>query len=184
MTTRTRSHAAVWQIDNAHTQAQFAVRHMMVSSVKGRFAELSGEIHLDEDDPARSSVQVTIDAASIDTRSEQRDAHLRSADFFAVEAYPELTFRSTRVEATGEDAFRVEGDLTIRDVTRPVVLEVERLGRSRTPWGTEVVGFEARTRIERDAFGVRWNQALETGGVLVGNEVRITLDVQAVLKED
>ncbi|MBI4410274.1 MAG: polyisoprenoid-binding protein [Gemmatimonadetes bacterium] len=169
-----------WQIDPAHTEAGFAVRHLMVSTVKGRFAGVTGRIVLDEANPAQSSVEVTIAAASIDTREEKRDAHLRSADFFDAEKYPALTFRSRRVEPAGEGRFRVVGDLTIKGVTREVVLRVEDGGRAQDPWGGERIGYSAETKIDRRDFGLTWNQALETGGVVVGNEVRILLEVEAV----
>jgi polyisoprenoid-binding protein YceI len=170
-----------WAIDAAHSEAGFAVKHLMISTVKGRFGAISGTIVLDEANPAASTVQAEIDATSIDTRSEQRDAHLRSPDFFAVEAYPTLTFRSTKVDAQSKGEFRVTGDLTIRDVTKQVVLEVEETGRATDPWGGERIGFTATTKLNRDEFGLTWNAALETGGVMVGNEVKITLEIQAVL---
>ncbi|HEY0674403.1 MAG TPA: YceI family protein [Longimicrobiales bacterium] len=172
-----------WQIDAAHTDVGFAVKHMMISTVKGRFADLSGTIALDEADLAGSSVEVTINAASVDTRQEQRDAHLRSADFFDVETYPTLTFRSRRVESIGNGQFRVVGDLTIRGVTREVVLEAADEGRGRDPWGNERAGFSAKTVIDRRDFGLTWNAALETGGILVGNDIRISLEVEALKAE-
>ncbi len=170
---------STWQIDPAHTDAEFAVKHMMISTVKGRFADLSGTITLDEADPSLSSVEVEIDVASIDTRQEQRDEHLRSADFFDVENHPKITFRSRRVEAAGNGRFRVVGDLAIRGVTREVVLEATDEGRGIDPWGNEKAGFTARTVIDRQDYGLTWNAALETGGILVGNEVKISLEVQA-----
>jgi polyisoprenoid-binding protein YceI len=172
-----------WQIDPAHTEVEFAVKHMMISTVKGRFADVSGTITLDETDLAGSSVEVEIDVASIDTRQADRDAHLRSADFFDVENHPKLTFRSRRVEAEGQGRFRVVGDLTIRGVTREVVLEATDEGRGTDPWGNAKAGFSARTSIDRQDYGLTWNAALETGGILVGNEVKITLEVQAAKAE-
>ena len=172
-----------WQIDAAHTDVGFAVKHMMISTVKGRFADLSGTVSIDDSDLAGSSVEVTINAASVDTRQEQRDAHLRSADFFDVETYPTLTFRSRGVESTGNGEFRVVGDLTIRDVTREVVLEVADEGRGQDPWGKARAGFSAQTVIDRRDFGLTWNTALETGGILVGNDIRISLEVEAVQAE-
>jgi polyisoprenoid-binding protein YceI len=172
-----------WQIDPAHTEVGFAVKHMMIATVKGRFADVSGTITLDDDDATRSSVAVAISAASIDTRQEQRDQHLRSADFFDVEHYPELTFKSRRVEALENGRLRITGDLTIRGTTREVVLEATEEGRGQDPWGKERVGFSATTTIDRRDFGLTWNNALETGGVLVGNDVRISLDVEAVKAE-
>jgi polyisoprenoid-binding protein YceI len=170
---------SIWQIDPAHTEVEFAVKHMMISTVKGRFAEVSGTIDLDEADLSGSSVEVEIDVASIDTRQGQRDEHLRSADFFDVENHPKLTFRSRRVEVEGVGHFRIVGDLTIRDQTREVVLEGTDEGRATDPWGNSKAGFTARTSIDRRDFGLTYNAALETGGVLVGNEIKITLEVQA-----
>jgi len=172
-----------WTIDPDHTVVEFAVKHMMISTVKGHFGGVSGAIELDEEDVTQSSVSVEIDAATVDTRAEQRDAHLRSADFFDVENHPKITFRSRRVERTGDDTFRVVGDLTIRGVTKEVVLETTDLGRGKDPWGGERVAFEATTSINREEFGLTWNAALEAGGVLVGPTVKITLAVQAVKAE-
>ncbi|HWK89637.1 MAG TPA: YceI family protein [Longimicrobium sp.] len=169
-----------WQIDPAHTEVGFEVKHLMISRVRGRFGAVSGTIQLDEANLAGSSVEVAIDTGSIDTRSEQRDAHLRSADFFDVERYPQITFRSRSVEQAGKDAYQVVGNLTIRDVTREVVLLVTDEGRGTDPWGGTRAGFSGTVVVDRREFGLTWNQALETGGVLVGNDIKITLDVQAV----
>lgn len=174
---------SVWQIDPAHTGVEFAVKHMMISTVRGRFGEVSGQIVLDESDLGNSSVEVEIDASSIDTRQKDRDDHLRSADFFDVENHPKLVFKSRRVESAGDGTFRVIGDLTIRGVTREVVLEGTDEGRGRDPWGNEKAGFSAQTKIDRRDFGLTWNSALETGGVLVGTEVKIFLEVQAAKVE-
>jgi polyisoprenoid-binding protein YceI len=171
---------STWQIDPAHTDVSFSVKHLMISTVRGRFGSVRGTIRLDESDFSRSSVEVEIDAASIDTRQEQRDAHLRSADFFEVETYPLITFRSRSIERVGEARFRVHGALTIHGVSRDVVLDATDEGRGVDPWGAEKAAFTAETRIDRREFGLGWNQALEAGGVLVANEIRITLDVQAV----
>jgi polyisoprenoid-binding protein YceI len=174
---------SVWQIDPAHTNVEFSTKHMMITTVRGRFSGVSGKIELDEANPGRSSVEVEIDVASIDTGVADRDAHLRSADFFEVEKYPKMTFRSKRIEgsyASEGDSFKVVGDLTIRDVTREVVLDAVFEGKGKDPWGGERIGFSASTRIDRRDFGLTWNQALETGGVLVSHEVRISLEVQAV----
>ena len=171
---------AEWQIDPAHTDVSFAVKHLMISTVRGRFGSVRGVLVLDEQDPARSSVTVEIDAASIDSRHEQRDAHLRSADFLDAETHPLITFRSRAVERTGTDRLRVTGDLTIRGTSREVVLDAVDEGRGGDPWGGRRAAFSATTSIDRRDFGLTWNQALETGGVLVGNEIRISLDVQAV----
>ena len=181
MSTQAAVAQQTWTIDPGHSEASFAVKHLMISTVKGNFRNVSGTIVLDESDPAAARVEAVIDAASIDTRQEQRDTHLRSADFFDVEKYPSLTFRSTKVESLGKGQFRVLGDLTIRDVTKPVVLEVEETGRGKDPWGGDRVGYSATTKFDRTDFGLTWNQALEAGGIMVGNEVKVTLDVQAVL---
>ena len=169
-----------WHIDAAHSGINFSVRHMVVSKVRGRFAVYTGKADLDDGDLTRSSVEATIDASSIDTGAPQRDAHLRSPDFFDVEKYPELRFRSTRIERLEGERYRVVGDLTIRDATREVSLDVEYGGRAKDPWGNERIGFSARTSLDRKDFGLQWNQVLETGGVLVGDRVEIELEVQAV----
>jgi polyisoprenoid-binding protein YceI len=170
----------VWNIDPAHTDIGFAVKHLMISTVRGRFAEVRGTIRLDGADLTRASVDAEIATASIDTRQEQRDTHLRSADFFEVEKYPVITFRSTRLERIKDDRYRIIGDLTIRDVTREVVLEGTDEGRGKDPWGGDRLAFSATTTLDRREFGLTWNQALETGGVLVSNEIKISIDVQAV----
>jgi polyisoprenoid-binding protein YceI len=172
-----------YRIDAAHSEVGFEVKHLMISTVRGRFAAVNGTIELNEAEPYRSSVDVEIDAASIDTRQEQRDSHLRSPDFFDVQVYPAITFRSTKVGSPSLGRYVVTGDLTVRDITREVVLEVRDEGRGTDPWGGERAGFSARTKIDRRDFGLTWNQALETGGVLVGNEIKIVLDVQAVRAE-
>src|SRR5918994_2025195 len=168
-TTRT-----TWAIDAAHSNAEFAIKHLMISTVRGRFADLTGTVELDADNPANSSVNVSINVASIDTRQEQRDEHLRSADFFDVANFPVLTFKSTKIVPDGGE-FRVEGDLTIRGITRPVTLRVTEEGRTRDPWGGERIGFSGSTKINRRDFGLTWNQVLEAGGFAVGDEVKITL---------
>ncbi len=169
-----------WNIDAAHSGINFSIRHMVVSKVRGRFAKYSGTVDLDDGDLTRSFVDVTIDAASIDTGTPQRDAHLRGPDFFDVEKFPELRFQSTRIESVARDRYRVVGDLTIRDVTREVSLDVEYGGRAKDPWGNERIGFIATATLDRKDFGLRWNQLLEAGGVLVGDRVDIDLEVQAV----
>jgi len=169
-----------WNLDTAHSSVNFSIRHMVVSKVRGRFAKFSGTVNLDDSDLTRSRVEATIDASSIDTGTPQRDAHLRSPDFFDVERFPELRFRSTRIEKVEDDRYRVVGSLTIRDVTREVTLDVEHGGRAKDPWGNERVGFVARAVLDRKNFGLEWNQVLEAGGVLVGDRVDIELDVQAV----
>lgn len=169
-----------WNIDNAHSEVNFTVRHMMISNVRGRFEKFSGVVEFDEQNPANSSVDVQIDASSIDTREPQRDAHLKSADFLDVEKYPLLTFKSTRVEALGTDHGRITGDLTIRGVTRPAVLDVAYSGQAKSPWGTTSAGFTATTKINRKDWGLVWNVALETGGLLVGEEIKIELELEIV----
>ena len=172
-----------WNIDPSHSGVSFSIRHMVISKVRGAFERWQGVVDFDEQDPAASKVSVTIDAASIDTREEKRDAHLRSADFFDVENHPALTFVSTAVEKLAGNEYRVTGDLTIKGVTRPVTLEAEYLGGGKDPWGNQRLGFLARTSINRKDFGLGWNQVLEAGGVLVGEKVEIELDVQAIKAE-
>ena len=171
---------AVWAIDPAHSEVGFAVKHLMVATVKGAFRTFSGKLVLNEQNLSASSIEAEIDVASIDTRQEQRDAHLRSADFFDAENFPTITFRSTKIEQLRHSHFRAVGELTIRGVTREVVLDVEETGRATDPWGAERIGYSAVTRIKREDFGLTWNQALEAGGVLVGSEVKITLEIQVV----
>lgn len=172
----------VWEIDPAHTLVEFSARHMMVATVKGRFTGVSGTIVADELDPARSSVEIEIDTASIDTRNEQRDGHLRSADFLDAEQYPKITFKSTRVERQAEDRLRVVGDLTVRGTASEVVLDTTINGQGLNPWGMTVAGFSAETTINRHDFGASWNVPLEAGGVLVGEKVKIVIEVEAVKK--
>ncbi len=182
-TSSTDTTAKAWTIDPAHSQVEFSVPHMMISNVKGSFEALEGTIHLNEDEFTASSVGVTIEAGSITTRNEDRDNHLRSGDFFDVESHPHLRFSSDRVEGTPE-SFRITGSLTVRGNTRTVTLEGEELGRGTDPWGNPRVGFRASTEISREEFGLTWNQALETGGVLVGDKVKISLEVQAIPASD
>lgn len=169
-----------WTIDPAHTLVEFGVKHMMVTTVKGRFTEVEGTITGSIEDPTSAQAEVSIKAASIDTRNEQRDAHLRSADFLDAEHYPEITFKSTRVEKKSKDHLTVYGDLTIRDTTKEVELDVAINGVGKTPFGTEIVGITAETIITRQDFGLTWNVALETGGVLVGNTAKISIELEAV----
>jgi polyisoprenoid-binding protein YceI len=170
----------VWTIDPAHTEVGFSVKHLMISTVRGRFGDVRGTITLDGPDLTRATVEAEIATATIDTRQEQRDAHLRSADFFEVETYPAITFKSRGVQRIKDDRYRIVGDLTIRGTTREVVLEGTDEGRGRDPWGGERLAFSASATIDRRDFGLTWNQALETGGVLVSNEIKISIDVQAV----
>jgi len=169
-----------WEFDLTHSSINFAVRHLMVSKVRGRFSKWTGSIELDEQNPAASRTEVQIDASSIDTKEEQRDAHLRAADFLDVGKHPHILFRSTKVEAAGDSRYRMTGDLTIRGVVRPVVLDVEYAGRVKDPWGGERAGFTATTSIDRKDFGLTWNQTLDAGGVVVGDKVEIDLEIEAV----
>jgi polyisoprenoid-binding protein YceI len=169
-----------WNIDTVHSGINFSIRHMVVSKVRGRFAKFSGNLSVDEGDLARSAVEATIDVSSIDTGTAQRDTHLRSADFFDVEHFPEIRFRSTRIEKLADDRYRVTGALTIRDVTGDIALDVEYGGRAKDPWGNERIGFIAKATLDRRDFGLQWNQVLEAGGVLVGDRVDIDLEVQGV----
>ena len=171
--------ATTWNTDPVHSVAEFKVKHMMISNVKGQFAILNGILSLDEGDVTRSRVEASLDAASVNTRDAQRDAHLKSVDFFDVEKFPTLSFKSTRVSRTGDGELAVAGDLTIRGVTRSVVFNVEGpTAPGKDPWGNTRVGLSATTRVNRKDFGLTWNAALETGGILVGDEVTITLDIQ------
>ena len=167
-----------FQVDKAHSEVDFQVRHL-ITRVSGRFTDYSGTIEFDRDNPSQSKVAFTIQAASIDTAEPKRDEHLRSDDFFSAEKFPTLSFRSTKISPRGGDLYDVEGDLTIRDVTRRIVLPVTHLGTAKDPWGNEKLAFEAETKINRKDFGLNWNAALETGGFLVGDEVKISIQVQA-----
>jgi polyisoprenoid-binding protein YceI len=171
----------VFTLDPAHTSAGFVARHLMVSKVRGSFTQISGEIVI-ADNPLESTVTVHIPAAGIDTGVTDRDNHLRSPDFLDVERYPELTFRSLRVSELSGNEFTLVGELAIRDVVREVSLKVEFEGLAQSPWGGEVIGFTASTEIDREQFGMTWNQALETGGVLVGKTVKIEISAEAVRK--
>ena len=172
-----------WKLDTNNTTVEFSVKKFMVTNVKGRFARFSGIITADEASPELSSVSVSIDVASVDSRDEKRDAHLKSADFFDVETYPTITFESTRVERVGDDRYRVAGNLTIRDTTREVVLDTTFNGIGQTPWNTTVAAFTAETTVSRSDFGLTWNMALEAGGVLVGDAIKISLEVQATKQQ-
>ena len=169
-----------WNLDTVHSGINFSVRHMVVSKVRGRFGKFTGNVALDDSDLTRTTVEATIDASSIDTGTAQRDDHLRSADFFDVEHFPQIRFRSTGIEKLGTERYRLTGQLTIRDVSREMALEVEYGGRGKDPWGNERIGFTARGSFDRKDFGLKWNQVLETGGVLVSDRVEIELELQAV----
>jgi polyisoprenoid-binding protein YceI len=173
-----------WRIDPAHSHIQFAVRHMMISTVRGEFERFGGTISFDPENPEQSEVSVRIDAASINTRQPDRDAHLRSADFFNAEEYPVILFESKRIETAGTNSGRVIGDMTIRGVTREVVLDVEYAGMARSPWGATSAGFSATTTLDRKDWGLTWNQALETGGVLVGDRIRVSIEVEIIRQEE
>jgi polyisoprenoid-binding protein YceI len=168
-----------YTIDTGHSSVGFAVRHMVVAKTRGRFTKFSGSFAFDPADLAHSHVAVTIDAASIETHDAQRDGHLRGGDFLDAENHKEITFKSKRVEGSGSD-LKVVGDLTIRGTTHEVALDVEYHGGGKDPWGNEKVGFSAKTAINRKDYGLSWNAALETGGVLVGEKVEIEIDVEAV----
>lgn len=169
-----------WKIDPSHSEIQLSVRHMMISKVRGRFESFDGQVDFDEENPTASSVDVTIDAGSINTRDGQRDGHLKSADFLNAEAYPVLRFKSNRVEVVGEKKGRIYGELTIRDISREVVLDAEFTGKAKSPWGTTSAGFSATTSFDRTEWGLGWNQALETGGILVGNKVDVSIELELV----
>ena len=167
-----------WNFDTAHSNIGFSVKHMMVSTARGTFEKFSGSVSFDPAKPAETTLDVSIDAASINTNDEKRDGHLKSADFFEVEAHPALTFKSTRVQVIDKDSAKLSGDLTIRGVTKPVVLDVEFNGVGQNPWGNQVAGFSAKTKISRKDFGLVWNVALEAGGVLVADDVKIEIDAE------
>jgi polyisoprenoid-binding protein YceI len=180
-----RTGTSTWQIDPSHTLVEFSAKHMMITTVKGRFSGVTGNIVVDERNPDRSTVEAEIDASTLDTRTEQRDQHLRSADFLDVEKHPTITFKSQRVSGSSKnpgDEFKVSGDLTIRGTAREVTLDVVYEGTGKDPWGGERVSFSATGKIDRRDFGLTWNQALETGGLLVGNDIKISIEVQAVKK--
>ena len=171
---------STWAIDASHSNAEFGVKHLMVSTVKGRFGEISGTLHLDEADVTNSAIDVTINVASVDTRDEKRDAHLRSADFFDVENFPIMTFKSTKVEQNSKDRLSIPGDLKIRDISRPVVLDAELGGRGGTPWGSEVISYSAETTISRRDWNMEFNIPLDGGGVVVGDKVKIAVELEAI----
>ena len=170
----------VWDIDASHSSAEFAVKHMVVATTRGGFQKISGQIQIDTTNPANSSVEATIDVNTIGTRDERRDGHLKSADFFDVENFPTIDYKSTAVHALGGNRYRVVGALTIRGVTREVPLEVTFEGQARDPWGGTRSGFEAETRINREDFGLTYNSVLETGGVLVGTDIKISLHIEGI----
>ena len=169
-----------WEIDSSHSSVHFSVRHLVIAKVRGTFARWSGTVHVPDGDFAKATVAVTIDASSIDTGVAQRDEHLKSADFFDVTQFPELRFTGKRVQPRSGGAVDVVGDLTIKGITREVVLRVEQHGQAKDPWGNVRAAFTAKTSIDRKDFGLTWNQVLETGGVMVGDRVDIEAEIQAV----
>jgi polyisoprenoid-binding protein YceI len=180
-TTSAPSSVITWKLDPAHSSADFKVKHMMISNVKGSFSGLNGTLVEDPTDPTRSSVEASVDVTTVSTGDPQRDGHLKSADFFDAEKYPKMTFKSTAVKRTGEGEYSVTGDLTLHGVTKAVTFEVEGPSApGKDPWGNTRIGLSASTKINRKDFGLSWNSALETGGILVGEDVTITLDVQFI----
>jgi len=169
-----------YSLDVAHTRIGFTARHAMVTSVRGAFEEFEGTAHLDAADPTKSSATVTMKVASISTGQEQRDAHLKSPDFFDVETYPEITFVSTAAEQVDDDTYRLTGNLTVKDVTKPISVDFTFNGSAKDPYGNLRAGFEGRTTLNRKDFGLTWNAALETGGFLVSDEIKLEFDVSAV----
>jgi len=174
--------ATTWDFDLSHSSVNFHVRHLMVSKVHGRFQQWGGSLVIDSDDITKSKVDVTIEVASIDTKEEKRDAHLKSADFFDVEKFPQLTFKSTAVKKISDEELEVTGDLTIHGDTKSVVLKVESNGQIKDPWGGTRAGFSAKTSISRKEFGLHYNALLEAGGVVIGDKIDITLEIEAVQK--
>ena len=172
-----------WKIDPNHTQIEFTVKHMMLTKVRGQFESFEGTVNLDPHNPAATTVEGSIDVTSVNTRDANRDAHLRSPDFFDVEKYPKMYFRSTRVERAGRGQYKVYGNLTIKNVTREVVFDVTDEGRGQDPWGNQRLGVSATTKINRKDFGLTWNVALETGGWLVSDEITISAEVQLVQEQ-
>jgi polyisoprenoid-binding protein YceI len=177
-TTATTAAARTFQIDKSHSEVVFQVRHL-ITKVRGRFSDFGGTIEFDYSNPANSRVDFQIQAASIDTNEPTRDTHLRSEDFFAAETFPTLTFKSTAIAPRGKELYDVEGDLTVRGVTKHIVLPVTHLGTAKDPWGNEKIAFEGEITINRKDYGLNWNATLETGGFLVGDDVKVSFSVQA-----
>ncbi|MCA2200741.1 YceI family protein [Streptomyces griseoincarnatus] len=171
-----------YELDPAHTSIGFVARHAMVTNVKGHFAEFSGTLHLDGADPSSSTASIDVAMNSIDTGNADRDGHLKSADFFKIDEFPTMTFRSTKAEALGGDDYRITGDLTILGTTRPITIDLEFNGAAKDPFGNERVGFEGKTEILRSEWGLTWNAALETGGMLVSDKIKLVFDISAIRK--
>ena len=179
-TTATETTTTTWTVDPTHAEVGFAVKHLMIATVRGRFGTVEGTVVMNEIEPAKSKIDVAIDVTSIDTRQEMRDNHLRSPDFFDVATHPKMHFVSKKIVGDITDEFKVIGDLTIRGNTHDVTLDVTLTGRGNDPWGNERAGFEAKGKISRSQFGLTWNQGLETGGVVIGDEVKISIDVELI----
>ncbi|WP_053850537.1 YceI family protein [Streptomyces sp. NRRL B-24085] len=169
-----------YTIDAAHSTIGFTVRHAMVTNVKGKFNDFSGSLHLDGGDPSASTASIDVKMDSIDTGSEDRDGHLKSADFFKIEEFPTMTFRSTKAEALGDEDYRITGDLTILGTTKPLTIDLEFNGAAKDPFGNERVGFEGKAEIKRSEWGLTWNAALETGGVLISDKIKLSFDISAI----
>ncbi len=179
MSAQTANAVSTWTIDGTHSVAEFSVKHMMVSTVKGRFGSFDGTIQWNQANPAASSVNVSVDVSSISTNDAQRDGHLRSDDFFNTEQFPTATFSSTKIEPASDNEWKISGDLTIRDQTHPIVLNTEFEGQILDPYALQRAGFEARTEISRKQYGLHWNALLETGGAVVSDKVKLTFHVEA-----
>lgn len=173
-----------WQIDSAHSNIQFTARHMMISKVRGQFEAFDGSVNFDAENPENTTIDIQIDVTSINTKDGDRDGHLKSADFFDVENFPVATFKSTKVVQEDDDEGKLYGELTVRGVTREVVLDVEYAGIAKSPWGSTSAGFSASTTLNRKDFGLNWNQALETGGVLVGEKIKLEIELELVQQEE
>jgi polyisoprenoid-binding protein YceI len=174
--------AGTWALDTTHTDVSFTARHLMVTKVRGRFPLVSGSVTIAEN-PLESSVEAVLDVAGVNSGEAGRDEHLRNADFFEVEKYPTITFRSTKVEEAGDGEYKLTGDLTIKDVTRPVTLDLEYLGTIASPWGDQRAGFSASTEVSRKEWGLTFNMALEGGGVMVGDKIKLNIEAEAILQK-
>ncbi|MFE4666546.1 YceI family protein [Streptomyces sp. NPDC056716] len=169
-----------YTLDPAHTTIGFTARHAMVTNVKGKFLDFTGTLHLDGDDPAKSTAAIDVKMESVDTGNADRDGHLKSSDFFKIDEFPTMTFRSTRAEAVGDDDYRITGDLSVLGVTKPITIDLEFNGAAKDPFGNERVGFEGKTEIKRSEWGLTWNAALETGGFLVSDKIKLNFDISAI----